>query len=187
MIDHNYKLIEGWFDMEEQYLYLLDKVPESGYFIELGAWKGKSTSFIVTEIINRSRKVNFITIDTFEGVTDDSLDVEKNIYSEYTLNEIYDIYLKNTNHLKEYYKTIKSDSSLSSSLFEDNSIDVIFIDAGHSYESVRKDIDLWMPKMKSVSIMAGHDYGWSSVSKAVNETFTPYKIENNCWFVKISK
>ena len=32
-----------------------------------------------------------------------------------------------------------------------------------------------------------HDYGWSSVSKAVNETFTPYKIENNCWFVKISK
>lgn len=173
--------------MEDQYLYLLDKVSDGGYFIELGAWKGKSTSFIVTEIVNRNRKLNFVTIDTFEGITEDSTEVEKNIYSEYTLNEIYDVYLKNTNHLSEFYRTIKSDSSLASSLFVDNSIDVIFIDAGHSYESVKKDIDLWLPKMKNVSILAGHDYGWDGVNKAVNEKFSPYKVENNCWFVKISK
>ena len=51
-IEHNYQSIEGWFNMEKQYLELLDATPEKGIFVELGAYKGKSTSFIVTEIVN---------------------------------------------------------------------------------------------------------------------------------------
>jgi hypothetical protein len=45
-IDHYYHSLEGWFNMEQQYLELLDATPEGGVFVELGCYKGKSTSFI---------------------------------------------------------------------------------------------------------------------------------------------
>lgn len=192
MIEHNYKSIHGWFDMEEEYLYLLNKVPDNGYFVELGAWLGKSTSFIVTEFLNRNRKINFFSIDNFEGITNYSLELEKKIYYDFEenffdLKNIYDLYLRNTNHLRNYYTTLKSDSSLASLKFKDNSIDAIFIDAGHSYESVKKDIDYWLPKMKNGSVIAGHDYHWDSVKKAVNESFSIIRSQNACWFVDIVK
>jgi len=58
-IEHNYKEIEGWFNMEDQYLELLNNTPEGGIFVELGAYKGKSTSFIVTEMVNKGRNIQF--------------------------------------------------------------------------------------------------------------------------------
>ena len=67
MIEHNYKELEGWFNMEDQYLELLENTPENGIFVELGAYKGKSTSFIVTEMVNRGKNIQFYTVDTFEG------------------------------------------------------------------------------------------------------------------------
>lgn len=44
-MDHNYKEIEGWFNMENQYLELLENTPEGGIFVELGAYKGKKYFF----------------------------------------------------------------------------------------------------------------------------------------------
>lgn len=189
-MEHNYHRIDGWFNMEEQYIQLLNNVEDNGIFVELGAWKGKSTSFIVTEIIKRNKKVNFYTVDTFEGETKGSDDYENSTYSLYNLSEIYQVFLDNTKHIKKYFEVIKGKSCESSSLFEDLSIDAIFIDAGHSYESVKMDISKWYPKMKKSSIMAGHDYtsSWPGVIKAVDEFFgKPDKVENFCWFKHIKK
>ena len=43
-------------------------------------------------------------------------------------------------------------------LFEDNSLDFVYIDADHKYEAVKADIATWFPKLKSGGIMCGHDY-----------------------------
>ena len=55
--------------------------------------------------------------------------------------------------------------------FEDESIDFIYIDALHDYESVKKDINGWYPKLRYGCIIAGHDYSprWPGVIQAVNE------------------
>ena len=34
--------------------------------------------------------------------------------------------------------------------FEDGTYDFVYIDADHSYESVKKDIELYLPKLKKV-------------------------------------
>ena len=72
-----------------------------------------------------------------------------------------------------------------SQYFDDGSVDCLFIDAGHSYEAVIKDIEAWLPKMKTNGIMAGHDYtAWDGVNKAVDEKFGKiHKVENDCWFI----
>lgn len=42
--------------------------------------------------------------------------------------------------------------------FADRSLDFVYIDAQHHYEAVREDIALWLPKLRSGGILAGHDY-----------------------------
>lgn len=42
--------------------------------------------------------------------------------------------------------------------FPEESVDFIHIDGGHDYESCRKDIEAWWPKMRRGSIFTGHDY-----------------------------
>ena len=67
-----------------------------------------------------------------------------------------------------------------STMFEDNSLDLVFIDADHKYESVKNDINAWIPKIRKRGIICGHDYGGSDngglgmhpgVKQAVDEAF----------------
>lgn len=67
-------------------------------------------------------------------------------------------------------------SSEACTLFDDSSIDFIYIDGDHRYDAVKADITNFLPKMRSLSIIAGHDY-WpchgpehlQGVKKAVDE------------------
>lgn len=190
MIEHNYQTIEGWFNMEKQYLELLENTPEGGIFVELGAYKGKSTSFIVTEMINRNRNIKFYTIDTFQGDSGSTDKKEVEAYKKVNVSKMLDEFIENTKHLPEKLNVLINNSDLCAKMFEDNSVDTIFIDAGHSYEAVLADLKAWYPKMKNGSTMAGHDYNsWEGVKKAVLEFFgkEPDKVENDCWFIKIEK
>ena len=58
----------------------------------------------------------------------------------------------------------------------DNSIDMVYIDANHSYEYVFKDLLIWYGKVKTGGILAGHDYNQEGVKKAVNEFFKEKNI-----------
>ena len=57
-------------------------------------------------------------------------------------------------------------------IIEDESLDFVFIDAGHSYVDVRDDIREWSKKVRKGGIVAGHDYyspKYHSVTRAVDE------------------
>lgn len=64
-------------------------------------------------------------------------------------------------------------SETASELFPDKYFDYVYIDGEHSYEEVKKDLELWYPKVKVKGILAGHDYNslvaWPGVTKAVKE------------------
>ena len=190
MIKHNYQDIEGWFNMEQQYLELLEATPEGGIFVELGAYKGKSTSFIVTEMINRSRNIKFFTVDTFLGDSGSTDLKEVEAYKQVNVSKMEDEFDKNTEHLSEHFEVIVAYSFEAAKYFDSNSVDCLFLDAGHSASAVLADLKAWYPKMKNDSTMAGHDYhSWEGVKKAVLEFFgkEPDKVENDCWFIKIKK
>ena len=186
-IKHNYQSIEGWFNMEAQYLELLNHCPDGGNFVELGCFKGKSTSFIVTEIINQKRDVSFYAVDSFEGST--NLSDAKEVEAYNGIRNIENDFKNNTKHLYNYFFTYKELSHQAADNFNNKDVDVLFVDAGHSYEAVKQDIVAWLPKMKHNGIIAGHDYNsWAGVKKAVDEKFgQPHKVENDCWFIYLEK
>jgi predicted O-methyltransferase YrrM len=186
-IDHYYHSLEGWFNMETQYLELLDATPEGGTFVELGCYKGKSTSFIGVEIHKRKRDINFFAIDSFQGATNSTDANEIKAYEG--ISEIEESYTYNVSPIGNKIKTIVSLTDKAAQYFNDEEIDVLFVDAGHSRDAVKADIEAWLPKMKPNGIMAGHDYtAWEGVNKAVTEVFgTPHKLENDCWFIYINR
>lgn len=57
--------------------------------------------------------------------------------------------------------------------YGDRSVDVVYIDADHRYESVRADIEAWLPKVRRGGFLCGHDYhgGLPGVMRAVDELF----------------
>jgi len=87
-----------------------------------------------------------------------------------------------------YYR-MKSETAAAK--FEDKSLDFVFIDGDHSYNGVKKDIELWLPKIKSTGWIGGHDYDHPrlpGVKKAVDEMFPSDVVEfdvNRTWFVKL--
>jgi predicted O-methyltransferase YrrM len=42
--------------------------------------------------------------------------------------------------------------------FKNKSLDMVYIDGKHTYEAVKEDIKLWLPKIKDNGYIAGHDY-----------------------------
>lgn len=40
----------------------------------------------------------------------------------------------------------------------DNSLDLLYLDANHSYEGVKRDLDAWYFKVKQGGVIAGHDF-----------------------------
>ena len=52
-------------------------------------------------------------------------------------------------------------------------VDFVYIDGNHRYEYVKKDIELYWPKIKIGGVLAGHDFksGEDGVRKAVKEYF----------------
>jgi hypothetical protein len=99
------------------------------------------------------------------------------------------VYKKTLAYTMKYsnFHLIRKSSSNASKEFENESIDIVFIDANHSYESVKNDIDLWLPKVKTGGVLSGHDYSISffGVIQAVNEKLGTDNIDvklDATWF-----
>ena len=70
----------------------------------------------------------------------------------------------------------------------DNYYDLIYIDADHFYESVIHDIKVSIPKLKTGGILAGHDYAFPNVSRAVCEIFPKENIKtflDTSWSIQL--
>lgn len=74
--------------------------------------------------------------------------------------------------------------------FEDNYFDFVYIDADHSYEGCKNDLNQWWPKVKTGGIISGHDYFEVTapaykfgVIEAVNEFRVENKISDDDFYV----
>lgn len=127
--------------------------------IEVGIDTGKSTFYLLDNIPNL--KIIAIDIDT------------KKFYNEHTKEKYGDRLVP-----MEGFSYIVADQ------IKDQSADLVFIDADHSYESVKKDILKFTPKLKTNGLLTGHDIDYPGVNKAVNELIKEFDVGPNFVWIK---
>jgi hypothetical protein len=174
---------EDWFTYPDLYRDVVSEFPSGSKFVEVGVWKGKSAAFMCIEIANSNKNIEFFCVDTWEGSVEHKENPE--------LPLLYDIFINNMKSIENYYKAVRKPSLEAAKMFEDESLDFVFIDASHEYEDVIQDLKAWYPKVKKGGILAGHDYypdqpGWGGVFKAVTEVFPNRhsRAAGNCFTVR---
>lgn len=87
------------------------------------------------------------------------------------------------------FEVLRMTSKDAAKLVSDEELDFTFIDAAHDYDSVKQDIELWLPK--TAKLLSGHDYGgaYVGVKKAVDEMFGEYVVvrPGRIWAVDLNK
>jgi GR25 family glycosyltransferase involved in LPS biosynthesis len=172
---------ENWFGYQNLYKNAVKDLKDNDIIVEVGAWKGRSSSFLAVEIANSKKDVSLYVVDTWEGSVEHKRDPNK-----YGLESLYKTFIHNMKPVEKYYVPLRTTSIEASEMFEDNSLSFVFIDASHEYEDVKEDIEKWLPKVKDGGIIAGHDYtDWHpGVKKAVNECLDKFEVSEDCWIFK---
>lgn len=145
--------------------------------VELGCYVGDST-----EIFAKNFK-QVIAVDPWQNGYDDT-DAASYQHDMKIIEKQFD-------EMKNKYtniKKIKMKSEDAIQLFRDNSIDVVYIDALHTYLGVKKDIATWESKIKPGGFLCGHDYQprFSGVIEAVNERKKPdATFRDTSWLIEL--
>lgn len=114
---------------------------------EIGSYVGDSTEIFAK---------NFATVysvDPWQNGYDDSDPSSYNIPMERIEAQFDELLPKYPNIIKHKMTSVEG-----ARLFEDASLDFVYIDGNHIYEFVKMDIDAWLPKVKPGCWIGGHDY-----------------------------
>ena len=164
--------IDGWMTRRElEWLFETARtVPPGGTWVELGTWKGRSFFAVAMGLPLRSR---LVAVDSFTRAT-------AALPSAPTMDWVWDHFLavlRGVQKLREDLAllVLRSDTASASQLFADRSVDVMFFDADHSRDGLARDIDAWLPKLKSGGLLCGHDYnpGFPAVVELIDQRFPP--------------
>lgn len=172
---------ENWFTFPNLYSRFVKELSDGAKIVEVGCWKGKSVAYLGVEVINSGKKISIDAVDTWLGSANEDPHLQ-DVYVR--TNTLYQLFLSNIAPVSSVVNPVRMTSLEASKLYEDESIDVVFLDAEHTYDAVKSDISAWLPKVKRGGYLSGHDYYWGQgqpVKKAVDEQLKSIEFTEECW------
>lgn len=138
--DHN--SVKGLYELVKKYVTPDTKV------VEIGSFQGVSTMLFAkfANLVYSVDCYDYVVPPTGRIPSHDQLfvDAEK-------------LFIERTKDISNIVK-IKKSSVEAAKDFEDASIDFVYVDAEHDYNSVKTDINTWKHKIKNGGVLAGHDF-----------------------------
>ncbi len=131
--------------------------------LEIGSWLGASALSFAQGLKEYNNANGTITcIDAWKPFFDEEKnndDVHKNMQALLGSDVAYNIFMHNINTLPSSIKTqhLKGNSQDIMPMLKPEQFDIIFIDADHTYEPVKKDILNAIPLLKDGGIICGDD------------------------------
>ena len=177
-----YQSIEGWFDFDDIYELALRRCStrKSARFVEVGAYKGRSTCFMAERLAESGLDVAFDVVDSFAG--DDDVG-HGDLWPEFAANlERAGLLSRLTAHRRLSVEAAAD--------FADQSLDFVFIDARHTYDAASQDLAAWWPKVKPGGLIAGHEYVHSPGVRAAVDAFVArgalehaFRLSRTSWMI----
>ena len=152
--------------------------------MEVGAYLGRSTLYLASLIQKSGKRIRLYVVDQWDGwIYDDSerFNEERESASWLEEEDVFRYFLRNVLRAgaEDVIFPLRMASDQAASLFEDGTLDFVFLDADHDYRAVRRDLEAWFPKVKRRGVLGGHDYlhpHFPGVRRAADEFFMEQEL-----------
>jgi Methyltransferase domain len=163
----------GHIPMRDSLPFLLNQRGLKGVGVEVGVKRGRFSETILRGW--RGRKL--ISVDAWlEAPADEYMDVGNAPQEEH--EQFYRETIERLARFGDRSEVWRTTSVEAAARMERGSLDFVYIDARHDYDSVKEDLDAWFDKLRPGGVIAGHDYvdgdfglGVFGVKSAVDEFF----------------
>lgn len=160
------------------------------HVVEVGVWRGQ----LCREVLKERRDAVMTLVDPWLAGRPGEPWYESGSKmarcSQAEVDEVMEEALRSIEFASRRWTVIRSTSVEAAPLVLDGTVDLVFIDADHSYHGVRDDIEAWLPKVRAGGWIGGHDYRsvrFPGVERAVHERFgKPEHGANSTWFVRVN-
>jgi hypothetical protein len=145
---------------------LIAELPHNAVVAEIGVAQGEFSVDILA-ITNPSQ---LYLIDCWEEQSQAVYPTDLNNVGTALQNSRYN-YVKQKFAANKEVKVIRAYTPDIAQAFPDQFFDWIFLDANHTYDAVKEDLETWLPKIKTGGYLAGHDYITAEALKPVGFLF----------------
>lgn len=125
-------------------------------------------------ILEKCPNVQYIGVDPYQARydTNDYLDLDVHRIMggrdiQHSMDMMHDRVLLRLSPYEDRCKIMRQHSWEAAPYIEDGSLDCVFIDGDHREEAVKRDLELYWPKVKKGGVMAGDDLQIKSVEVSV--------------------
>lgn len=143
--------IDGWMEPVEL-IWLARQAAKHQVIVEIGSYLGRST-----RVLGDNTSGVVYAVDHWCGPSEISLPF-------WEREKLYDRFLANMNGLIEAGKVVPVRHN-SATVEIQVKPDMVFIDGGHDYETVKADLAKWI----DAPFLCGHDASWPTVRQALDE------------------
>ena len=149
--------IDGFFSEDEGRWYgKFARGLRGGTFVEVGSWKGRSTSFIGG--ICNGNGTRLVCVDHFLGTPGLCDPLAARYAAALATENIEQVFRANMRALGITVEVLAEPSLRAAERFAPKSVDRIFLDGAHDGASVAADLEAWGSRLTETGILAGHDY-----------------------------
>jgi hypothetical protein len=154
---------------------LLRQLPRHSAGAEVGTWRGEFAAEILDIVDPRELHL----IDPWAASP--GLEVTPHRVSQDAMDAIYGSVVRQFEGHSGVFIHRKT-SEDAAHVISDRALDWVYIDGNHSYEFVRQDLELWLPKLRPGGLLTGDDYTWGRedgypVKRAVDELVASGRAE----------
>ncbi len=164
----------GWFREAIRDLLARHLSDQTRLVLELGSWLGLSTRFI----LQAAPAADVIAIDHWRGSAE-HLNIPD---AAKLLPHLYETFLVNCWESQDRLLPLRMGTIDGLRLIFERGLapDVIYLDADHSYEAVKADLETCLDLFPE-AILIGDDWDWTSVRQAVEDVCGTRKIDVHVW------
>lgn len=156
IIDHSDAANKAWGNLYYHVIPSLIKRFELKKLAEIGvAFGGHLENILENTPLEKAYAIDPYIL--FESSTDSFSYMQEN----YKQTDYDNLFVFVTERFRKYEKRvdiIRETSLNASEKIENEFLDIVFIDAEHTYKGVKEDISLWENKVRQGGIISGHDY-----------------------------
>lgn len=132
---------------------LTKAISMNGIFVEVGTWEGN----FAYELLTQTECSKLYCVDPYKHFDDSIYPDAINSLTQEQFNDKYNGVCRRFSEFGNRVEFIRKTSNDAALQFKDESLDFVYIDGNHEFQSVLLDILVWYPKVKKGGFLCGDD------------------------------